>query len=152
MTGRLDHRAHRSFRSSHARIGAIALNLIAAELGLIAFASHDDGAAGGVDFDRVAISDLGRHHEYLAEHFDDVIVGVIVVIEQDDVEQRRQLSFIARFAGGAWRCSDVGRDGRTRGHLCIDFSINGKMDLKGGATDSTELHLAWEVVPGSELP
>ena len=70
------------------------MNLIAAEFGLIAFASHDYGAARGVHLDRMAIGDLGRHHKDLAEHFDDVIVGVVVVVEQDDVEQRSQLLFI----------------------------------------------------------
>jgi hypothetical protein len=29
---------------------------------------------------------------------------------------------------------------------------NGRMNWKGGATDSTGLHPSWEVVPGSELP
>jgi hypothetical protein len=29
---------------------------------------------------------------------------------------------------------------------------NGRMNEKGGATDSTGLHPSWEVVPGSELP
>ena len=53
------------------------------------------------------------------------------------VERREAFAFGGsgfRSSGGDWQLS------------------NGRMNQKGGATDSTGLHPSWEVVPGSELP
>jgi hypothetical protein len=63
---------------------------------------------------------------------------VLVVIEQDDVEKRRE-TFAFESSGF-----------RSSGGDCQ--LSNGRMNTKGGATDSTGLHPSWEVVPGSELP
>ena len=83
----LDSRAHRSFRSRHAGIGSIGVDLIAPKLSLIAFAGHDDGAPCRVHLDGVVKRDLGRKTENLAQHLDDVVVGVVVVIQKNNVKQ-----------------------------------------------------------------
>ena len=88
MTGGFDDGAHRAFRSRHPRIGAIAVDLIAAEFGLCLFAGHDDGSSSSVDLNRVPVSDFGRHHEEVAEHLDHVLITMVVIVQQDDVEER----------------------------------------------------------------
>ena len=67
------------------------MNLVAAELGLGAFAGDDDGAACGIYFDGVAEGGLDREAEDLDEHLDHVVVGVLVIVEQHDVEKRGEL-------------------------------------------------------------
>ena len=63
------------------------MDLITGEFGLREFAGEDDGAAGGVVFGggagTLGVGDV----EEAAEHFDDVGVGVVIVVEEDDVEQ-----------------------------------------------------------------
>ncbi len=74
---------------------------------------------------------------------------MLVIVEQHNVIQRNKL--VALFD------LDLGRRDSAR-HTLFHFplkpahGLNGRMKPKGGATDSTGLHLSWEVVPGSELP
>ena len=81
--------------------------------------------------------------EELDQHLDDVLVGVVVVIEKNDVKKGRELI--------ALQLLGIRKNGGTSHRQSVS-NLNGKMRGKGGATDSTGLHLAWEVVPGSELP
>ena len=67
------------------------MNLIASELGLFALAGHDDGAAGGIDFDRVLERGFGRDAKNRGQHFDHVIVGVVVVVQKHHVEKGGKL-------------------------------------------------------------
>src|ERR1041384_4457889 len=68
VTGRLDHSAHRPLGPSHARVGAVAVNLIAAEFGLLPLAGHDDGTTRGIDLNCVIEGHTWRHHKELAKH------------------------------------------------------------------------------------
>lgn len=69
-------------------IPAETVDLIFGELGLGLFAGDEDRAAGGVDFDSVPEGLGGGDEEEAAEHFDDVGIGVQIVIEENDVEER----------------------------------------------------------------
>jgi len=114
------------------------MDLVPPVFGLWALTCHDDRAPRGIHLHRVLIRGFYRQEEQRAQHFHYIIVGVLVVIEQDDVVERREAfgfeSSGFRSSRGDWQLS------------------NGRMNQKGGATDSTGLHPSWEVVPGSELP
>ena len=69
-----------------AGVTAEGVDLIAGEFGLGAFAGDDDGAPGGIDFEGVAEGLGGGDEKEFAEHVDDIGVGVVIVIEEDDVE------------------------------------------------------------------
>jgi len=79
-----------------------------------------------------------RQKEQRPQHFHYVIVGMLVIVEENDVKERREAFAFesASFRSGRGDCQHS----------------NGRMNRKGGATDSTGLHPSWEVVPGSELP
>jgi len=114
------------------------MDLIARIFGLRALTRDDNRAPGGIHFHSVLIGGFDRQEEQRTQHFHHVIVGVLVVIEQDDVVEGREA--FAFESSGFW----------TSGGDCQ--LSNGRMNEKGGATDSTGLHPSWEVVPGSELP
>jgi len=67
------------------------VDLIASELGFRAFTSDDDRPAGSVDLNGALEGDVERKEEELLKHFDDVVVSVLIVIEQDDVEKATML-------------------------------------------------------------
>ena len=114
------------------------MDLIARVFGLWALTCDDDSAPRGIHLHSVLIGGFERQEEQRSQHLDDVIVGVLVVIQQDDVVERREAF---AFESSCFRSS------------CGDCQLsNGRMNQKGGATDSTGLHPSWEVVPGSELP
>jgi hypothetical protein len=114
------------------------MDLVARVFGLRELTRDDDRAPRRIYLHGVLISGFEGQEKERAQHFDHVIVGVLVVIEQDDVvEGREAFAFESsgfRSSGGDCQLS------------------NGRMNEKGGATDSTGLHPSWEVVPGSELP
>ena len=114
------------------------MDLVARVFGLRPFTRDHHRATRRIHLHCVLISSLDRQEEQSAQHFHDVIVGVLIVIEQDDMVKRRaQLAFkSSSFRSGRGDCQPS----------------NGRMNKKGGATDSTGLHPSWEVVPGSELP
>jgi len=134
----LYHRFHRTHGLGHARIGTITVDLIARELGLRTFTRDHDRTALSIHLYGMLVSGFDRQKEQRPQHLHHVIVGVLVVIEEDDVVERGEA--VALGSSGLW-------SGRGDGQLS-----NGRMNEKGGATDSTGLHPSWEVVPGSELP
>ena len=114
------------------------MNLVARVFGLRALTRDDHRAPRGINLHSVLIGGFERQEEQRAKHLDDVIVGVLVVIEQDNVVEGREAF---AFESSGFRSS--------RGDC---QPSNGRMNWNGGATDSTGLHPSWEVVPGSELP
>lgn len=84
------------------------MDLIAGVFGLAEFAGDEDGAAGAVYFFGVPVGLVEGENEDLLQHFDDVIVGVIVVIEEDDPVQRDELFPFEDF--GFWRQRRVRHD------------------------------------------
>jgi hypothetical protein len=78
------------------RVAAEGVDLIAGEFGLRAFASDDDGAASGIDFEGVTEGPGGGDEEKFSEHFNDVGVRVVIVVEEDDVEMRVEGGSVVR--------------------------------------------------------
>ncbi len=97
---RLDDGSHGPARIGHARVGAIGVDLVPAELGLFKLAGYDDGAPRGVHFHGSIQGRFGRQNEQLAEHFDDVVVRMFVIVEQNHVKERRKAFFFDGF--GLW--------------------------------------------------
>ena len=114
------------------------MDLVAGKFGLRKLTGDYDGTALSVHFDRMLIGGFERQKEQRSQHFHHVIVSVLVVIQQYDVVEGREAF---TFESSSFRSS--------RGDCQLS---NGRMNWKGGATDSTGLHPSWEVVPGSELP
>jgi hypothetical protein len=77
------------------------MDLVACEFGVRSLAGDDDGAAFGVDFDGVLIGGFERQEEERSEHFNNVVIGVVVIIEQDDVVERLETLGVVR--SGFWR-------------------------------------------------
>src|SRR5579864_7382191 len=113
------------------------MDLIARVFGLRTLTCDDNRAPRSIYLHSVLIGGFERQEEQRTQHLDDVIVGVLVVIEEDNIVERREAF---AFESSGFRSS--------RGDCQLS---NGRMNKKGGATDSTGLHPSWEVVPGSEL-
>src|SRR5579862_8302236 len=82
--GGLDDGGHGAGAARQTRIGAVGVNLVASELGLRLLARNNDSAAATVDFLGVPESLLERKDEEHLQHFDHVVVTVIVIVEQDN--------------------------------------------------------------------
>ena len=76
------------------------MDLVAREFGMRTLASDHDGAAFGVDLDGVLIGGFDGQEKQGAQHFDDVVIGVIVVVQQDDVVER--LEALGVLSTGFW--------------------------------------------------
>src|ERR1039457_4415944 len=81
--GGLDNGAHGAFGTGQAPVGAIGAGLVAGEFGLAQLAGDEHGASGAIHFLGVAVGLVEGEDEDFLEHFDDVIIGMIVVIEED---------------------------------------------------------------------
>ena len=57
------------------------MDLIAREFGVRTLTSDYDGAASGVHLDGVLISGFEGQEEERSQHFNHVVVGVVVIIE-----------------------------------------------------------------------
>ena len=114
------------------------MDLIAGEFRLRELTGNHNRSALGIYLDRMLIGGFERQEKQGTQHFNYVVIGMFVVIEQDDVVERKETF--------GFRGPGLRGDGRG----CQ--RSNGRMKWKGGATDSTGLHPSWEVVPGSELP
>ena len=81
--------------------------LIAREFGMRALTRDHNRAALGIHFDGVMISGFERQKEERAQHFDHVVVGMLIVVEQDYMEERlKTLSVVSsglRSSGGGWQ-------------------------------------------------
>src|SRR5579875_1076379 len=90
LLGRNDHRAHRSAAGGDTHVGAEAVDLISLQFGELAVGGVNHGAFLGVDFFSDLVALLGRIAEQRTHHFDDVFVGVIVVIKKQHVVGRKR--------------------------------------------------------------
>ena len=87
VAGRSEDSGHRSFGLGHAWVRSVGVNLVAREFSRRALAGDDDGTAGGIHLDRVLQSGFrGQEKEFL-QHLDDIVIGVLVVVKQDDMEK-----------------------------------------------------------------
>src|ERR1035438_9840392 len=82
IPGGLDNRRHRSFGPRKPPVAAITGHLITGELSLGQLAGDQYGPAHRVNFLRVTEGLFRGKNEDLLQHFNHVIVGVIVVVEQ----------------------------------------------------------------------
>src|ERR1700733_1551332 len=100
VAGGNQYSAHRALRLRHAGVGAIGVNLVARKLGLGQLAGDDDGPSGCIHFDGVLEGDILGHQEELLQHFDYVVVGMLIVVEENDVIQGRMFLELLPFLGG----------------------------------------------------
>src|ERR1039458_2744220 len=96
--GRLDNGAHGAFGTRQGPGGSIGVDLVAGEFGLAKLAGDERGASGAVLLLGVAVGLVEGEDEDFLQHFDDVIIGVIVVIEEDDAVQRDQAIALEDFS------------------------------------------------------
>src|SRR5665213_4163187 len=75
---RLNYRFHRPLGFRHARISAIAVNLVARVFGLRTLAGDHDSAALSVYLDGMLVGSFERQEKQRPQHFDHVIIGVTV--------------------------------------------------------------------------
>jgi len=83
-----DHGRHRPFGAFEPPVPTKAVDLIPGEFGLGKFAGDEDGSPHGIDLLGVTQSLFGGEDEDLLQHLDHVIVGMIVVVDQDYVVER----------------------------------------------------------------
>ena len=107
---RFHNRRHRPLGFRHAPVGAEGMDLIPAKFRLRQLARENHGPARGVYLDRVIpCVRLGANKQFL-EHLDHVFVGVLIVVQQNEVVE--------------WRKPVVGllldfRSCRDAGHGCL---------------------------------
>ena len=72
-------------------IGTVSVDLIPRKFGLRQFAGDHNRSARPVNFDGVLKSPFLRVKEQLLQHLDDIVVGVLIIVEQDHMKQRPML-------------------------------------------------------------
>src|SRR5215216_3917061 len=89
--GGLDHGAHRALAHFHARVGAEGVDLPLVPRDLCMARRLDDRPPLRVDDARERVGLLPAIPEHVTEQVDHVRVGVVVVIQQDQVEERLEV-------------------------------------------------------------
>src|SRR5690606_22776062 len=105
--GGLEDRRHRAGGGGKQVIAAIGVDLVALQLGKLAVGGGDDRAALGVHLAGELEGQRRRAGKQVAQHPDDVLVGVVVVVEEDDIPGGEPI----RLSGSA----GAGVGGRARG-------------------------------------
>src|SRR6185437_8445594 len=82
------------------RIGSEGVNLIALQLSVFLARGQHDHAAAGIHFHRHQIRRLEGMSEQLLQHTDDVVVGMVVIVEQDHVVGRLPFGSLLRIGLG----------------------------------------------------
>src|SRR4249919_621112 len=84
----LNRRAHRTLATGNSLVGAVGVDLIALQLGVLHRRGQADGLALFIDLfgDQKALFALMT--KQLLHHLDDVFVGMIVVVPENDVVPR----------------------------------------------------------------
>src|SRR5262249_12519204 len=72
-------------------VGSVGMNLVTGEFRLGKFAGDENGAARAVDFLGMTVRLVKAEDKNLLEHFDHIIICMVVVVEQNDAVQRRLL-------------------------------------------------------------
>jgi len=126
------------------------VDLVPGEFGLWKLTSNDNRAAGGVNFPGVQESFGLRKQEQAAKHFDHVVVGVFIIVEQDDmIERDKTLPFLdLGFGCSSW----PGHQPNQRSRICVVPVVSHSVTIqRGGVTDSTGLNCCEEAcrVPSS---
>jgi hypothetical protein len=87
--GRLNYGGHRAFALRHAPVRAKRVDLIPGELGFGKGARQQDSTAAGIHFYSMLIGLIERKDKERLQHLDNVVIGMIVVVEQHHVIGRR---------------------------------------------------------------
>ncbi len=89
----LDGGGHGAFAAGDEVVFAEGVNLVALELSMFSGSGEDDDVALGVDFGGDLHALFNGMAEELLHHIDDVVVGVVVVVPEDDVVRGLSLGF-----------------------------------------------------------
>jgi hypothetical protein len=111
LRGGLDYGAHGAFGTGQAPVGSVGVDLVSGVFGLAQFAGDEHGTAGAIDLFGVAVGLVESEDEDLLQHFDHVIVRVIIVIQKNDAVERDQLLPLHGFNFGRERRVRHGNDG-----------------------------------------
>lgn len=87
----LDDRGHTAEALLHERVGAVGMHELLLQFDLVARPGHQDRLALAVDHTGNRKPLLWRVREDRGEHRDDVLVGVVVVVKEDEPEELRKL-------------------------------------------------------------
>src|SRR5437667_11940615 len=90
------HSRHRSQRARESPVWPVAVDEITLALGLFEITREDDGCSLRVHLDGMWTRLRFRGPENLLQHHDDVVVGRIATVEQDDVGEGLKLSASVR--------------------------------------------------------
>src|ERR1051326_7733069 len=115
------------------------MNLVAREFRLRQLTSDQHGAPAGINFLRMPIGLIERKDKNLLQHFDHVVIGVVVVIEQYDAIERSD-----------FRAIDDFRFGRDRG-FC-HTSVQQKKVSRSLLRTSMPLTASWNLRANAALP
>lgn len=92
----------------HERVSPEAVDLIPLEFGPLQGGGDEDGAPALVHLAGMRHAFFGIEAEDGAQHADDVFVGMVVVVKQDDVVERREPGF-GLVVGGLFGLGQYGR-------------------------------------------
>jgi len=81
----------------HPPVRSVRLDLLLRKLGGLQLRSKNDRSLGGIHLDGVLKSLIAGHEEQLLQHLHDVVVGMLVVVQQDYVVKLGLLVVLARF-------------------------------------------------------
>ena len=114
----LDDGGHGTFATGDEFIFAVGVNLIALEFGEFFVDGGADDATFGVDGFGKFESALRVAREQVLGHPHDVLVGVVAVVEQDDVPHLQRLGFARLGCGLSYTLTCSLNSGRRRGWGC----------------------------------
>src|ERR1035437_548943 len=103
LRGRFDDGAHGTFGTRQAPVRSVGVDLVASEFGLAQFAGNEHGASGAVHLFGVPVGLVEREDEDFLQHFDHVVIRVIVVVQKNDAIQRDQVLPLQDFNVGGQR-------------------------------------------------
>ena len=108
VVGGFDDGGHASGAAFDLFVFSVGVDLVSFEFGAFFRCGIDDDAAGGIDLASHEVGSLPGVAEELAEHSDDVVIGMVVVIEEDDVPHGVPFWDFLGFGPGGIRGCDGG--------------------------------------------
>lgn len=158
-----DDRTHGAFGFGHAPIRTIGLDLAAPEFRRGQVAGKHHGTARGIHLFRVTESLMRTDKEEALQHLDYVFVGVLVVIQKDNIVEGREFILVLTFqfwdglgtghrlrccVRASWRNAPIG----SRDNFCLSIMYaigvcgNARRDCGGGMSHDWGLIKAVRVV------
>src|SRR5262249_17437793 len=97
LCGRFDESSNGSAAVGHAPIGSVSVDLIALLFRFLEIRRQYNTAAGGVRLQRMRSSRGIGHIEHGLKHLDNVIKGMLLIVQNDDVVELAELVFCSGF-------------------------------------------------------